>query len=379
MAQPTERSVLRRLLAHYDQLGLLREQLSVEDIAAAETRRLQNQSRKKIDAIGRDLRQFPQESQFGSLLARYKLSKYELVVLLALLRRRLTNENPYLKGRELLSLLFDGSYDVLRGSAFLEPTGALQSAGLIVPDVREEEEDDLLETPFKLSDRVFRLARSTFVGARGGAMVARAKPAAYRSNLAYVQDYRRLSLLYRKRASKIFQFDYWEDVGLGTAETVTVLNDQLVRFRGRMRECLKRTPKADRFALASFEQEYRLDEEQLVVLITLLYQELTEGGAFLDAVDLVKLVSVSEEDLLRKRHFFSKRSPLIKSNVVALEEMVHDKELTAEVYLPNWVIDRMLGTAKGELIDADTRLDFHDYLNRLDSSEDFFDELESND
>jgi hypothetical protein len=59
--------------------------------------------------------------------------------------------------------------------------------------------------------------------------------------------------------------------------------------------------------------------------------------------------------------------------------MVHDKELTAEVYLPNWVIDRMLGASRAELIDADTRRDFHDYLNRLDSSEDFFDELESND
>ena len=32
------------------------------------------------------------------------------------------------------------------------------------------------------------------------------------------------------------------------------------------------------------------------------------------------------------RRFFNRRSVLIKNNLIALEEMVNDKELTAEVY-----------------------------------------------
>ncbi len=378
---PTERAVLKKLLDHYDQLGLLRERLNGEEtIGASETKRLQQQSKRKIDAIARDLRELPGQSSLGGLFHRYKLNKYQSVFLLALLRRRLTAENPYLNGRELLSLVFDSSYDILRGCSFLEPTGTLQTAGLVVPHLRDEGEDaeDLLEASFKLADRVFRLVRSTFLAQKqirlpGG----RAMLQPYRNNHQYVLDMRRLALLYRKRAAKIFQFDYWDDVGIGTAESVTTLNQQIQRFRDKIRGALEESKRAIEFPLVALRDEFRLDEEDVIVLITLLFQELLEGSAFLDAVDLVKLISTSEEDLLRRRRFLGKRSVLIRNNLVAIEEMVNDKELTAEVYLPNWVVDRILGEDGRQKIDADARLDFHDYLQNLGSSEDFFEDLES--
>jgi len=377
MAQ-SERAVLKKLLDHYDQLGTLREQLT-EDLESTETKKLRQQTRRKIDAIGRDLKELPDQSSLGMLLHRYKLNKYQFVFLLALLRRRLIHDNPYLKGRELLSLLYDTSYEILRGASFLEPNATLQSAGLIAPDIRDDDEDDdLLETPFKISDRVFRLVRNSFLARRGPSLPGgRSQVRAYRSNLTYVLDLRRLSLLYRKRAGKIFQFDYWDDIGIGTAESVTSLNQQITRYRDRISGSLKKTSKAGEFPSHVLAQEFGLGEEELVVLITLLFNELLEGSAFLDAVDLVKLISVNEEDLLRKRHFLGKHSNLIKSNLVAVEEMVNDKDLTAEVYLPNWVIDRMLGPEGREAIDADVRLDFHDYLQNLGSSEDFFEDLDA--
>lgn len=378
MAQ-SERAVLKKLLDHYDQLGSLRERLTEDDLEATETKKIQLQSRRKVDAIAKDLKELPDQSALGSLLQRYKLNKYQVVFLLALLRRRLIHDNPYMKGRELLGLLFDGSYDVLRGAAFLEPNATLQSAALVVPDVREDDDgDDLLETPYKISDRVFRLVRSAFLSRRGMTLPpGRQKAKAYRSNLTYVLDLRRLSLLYRKRAAKIFQFDYWDDVGIGTSESVTSLNQQLTRYRDRIGASLKKTPKAKDFPTPQLAMEYGLGEEELVVLVTLLFNELLEGSAFLDAVDLVKLVSSSEEDLLRKRRFLGKRSLLVKSNLVAIEEMVNDKDLTAEVYLPNWVVDRMLGPDGRQAIDADVRLDFHDYLKNLGSSDVFFDDLDA--
>lgn len=379
MAQPTERSVLKKLLDHYDQLGSLRERLSREAANGAEARKLRQQSRMKIEAIGKELRELPDQSTLGTLLHRYRLNKHQFVFLLALLRRRLTSDNPYLRGRELLGLLFDGSYDILRGCSFLEPTATLQSAGLIVPDLREDEDDeDILETPFKVSDRVFRLVRNTFLAQRtphlGG---ARTKTVPYKGNLAFVLDLRRLSVLYRKRAAKVFQFDYWDDAGLGTAESVTSLNRQIRRYRDRIDESLRITENAAEFPLVQLQREFGLGEEELIVLVTLLFQELTEGSAFLDAVDLLKLISTSEEDLLRKRRFLGKRSPLVKHGLVALEEMVNDKELTAEVYLPNWVIDRMLGGEGIRSIDSDLRIDFHDYLKNLSSSDEFFQDLDA--
>jgi hypothetical protein len=380
MSQSTERSIVKKLFDHYDQLGMIRDRLAKnESLAIGETRKLQRQSRQRIDAIGQELRELPERNALGSVHRRYRLNKYQFVILLALLRRRLTSENPYLKGRELLQLLFDTSFEMLRGCAFLEPTGTLQSAGLIVPDLRaRDEEDDLLETPFKVSDRVYRLVRNSFVDHSPMKLPAsRTKPQVYRSNLSYLMDVRRLSLLYRKRASKVFQFDYWDDVGLGTAESVSTLSQQMEVFRNRITESLEKSARSDEFPLFTMRAEYGLAEEELIVLVTLLFQELTEGSAFLDAVDLLKLVSTSEEDLLRRRRLFGKRSPLIRHNLVALEEMVGDKELTAEAYLPNWVIDRMIGSDERSAIDADSRLDFHDYLRTLDSSETFFEDLDS--
>ena len=376
MSQPTEKAVLKKLLDHYDQLGLVREQLR-DNEDASETRKLQAQSKRKIALIAKDLTALPENSALGTLQTRYKLNKYQFVFLLSLLRRRLTSDNPYMRGRELLGVLFDTSYDILRSTTWLEPTSTLQSAGLIVPDAREvEDEDDLMETPFKLSDRVYRLVRNSFLAAGNLKLPAsRAKVEAYRGNLQYVLDIRRLSQLYRKRASKIFQFDYWDDVGLGTAESVTALNQQIERFRARIEKGLTLTEDAAEFPLLALTREFNLGEEEVVVLITLLFQELTEGSAFLDAVDLLKLISTSEESLLRNRRFFSRRSTMVRNNLIALEEMVNDKELTAEVYLPNWVIDRVLGDDGRAAIDADSRIDFHDYLQKLGSSDEFFEDL----
>jgi len=112
--------------------------------------------------------------------------------------------------------------------------------------------------------------------------------------------------------------------------------------------------------------------------VILLFQELIEGNAYVSAVDLLKLLAGSEEDILKKRRFFSKRNSLIKNRLIVLEDTVNGKELTGEVFMPDWVADLMtLGrTGSEEGIDTDARLDFHKYLEGLDSSEDFFDDLD---
>lgn len=376
MPAPSERIVLKRLLAETDQLdrlrGLLQERPS-EEVAD----RLRDASRRRLETIGAALRDLPERSVLGELKRRYRLPRDAFVVLLALLRRRLTHENPYLRGRELLALLFDDTYSRLRGTSLLDPSGVLLSAGLVVPDEREGEVSDPVDTPYKLSDRIYRAIRRAVGAQRERPPAAlRPEPSAYRGNLEYVCDLRKLSLLYRKRASKIFEFDFWEDLGTGAQETVAALSERMERFRAFVAERLDRTPRAGDFPMRRLELDYGLDEEESVVLVTLLFNEVLEGSPFLDAVDLVKLVSTSEEDLLRRRRFLGRRSRLVRNQLVSLEEMVHDKELTAEVYLPNWVIDRMLGPGERGAIDTDVRLDFHHYLESLDSAEKFFEDLD---
>jgi hypothetical protein len=115
-----------------------------------------------------------------------------------------------------------------------------------------------------------------------------------------------------------------------------------------------------------------------VILVTLVFQELTQGTPYLDAADLLKLVARSEEDLVRRRKLFAPKSVLVKNELVGLEEVVCDKELSAEVYVPNDVVDRILGPARGAeagKIDEQTKDDFRKFLSEIDDSEDFFKRL----
>ncbi|MFO0980555.1 MAG: hypothetical protein U1E76_02220 [Planctomycetota bacterium] len=94
-------------------------------------------------------------------------------------------------------------------------------------------------------------------------------------------------------------------------------------------------------------------------------------------MDLLKLVARSEEDLVKRRKLFGPRSPLIRHGLVLLEEMVQEKPLTAEVTMPAWVAEKLLAGNQNGRIDADSRIQFHKYLNRLDSSQTFFEDMES--
>jgi hypothetical protein len=267
---------------------------------------------------------------------------------------------------------------MLQAIAMLDPAAPLLTSGAVVPDATAANDgDDILDTGFGLSERAFRLIVGTLKPHERDSHPMLTKEHAYRSNLAYVMDLRRLCLLYQKRAAKVFNFDYWDHLGIGISESVTALNKQIARYSDKIRGSLQKTPQPEKLALVSFQVEYSLELEELLIMVTLLFQELLEGNSYLDAVDLLKLVSRSEEDLVRRRKLFSSRSPLLRHGLVLLEEMVQEKPLTAEVSMPAWVGEKMLTGGQHGKIDADSKIQFHKYLDRLDSSQTFFEDLES--
>lgn len=380
MNKSQDKILLKKILTRYDQLGVIRNQLfeCKENLTSIE--KLRRQSRKKINEINKEFKEHSFKGPLSSLLQRYKLNKYQLIIILTLLRQRLTGDSPYITGREVLRMIFDDSYGILRGMAFLDSSSLLVSAGIIIPELNSNVDEDLLENKFKLSDRVFHMIYNTFGTSPGRELsLSKRQETSYRNNLTFIMDYRKLALLYQKRATKVFNYDYWDEIGLGIAESVEGINRQLDHMRDHIKARLEKTEKTDRLFLLQFIKEYNLSEEETVILITLLFQEVTEGNAYLNAVDLLRLTSQSELDLVRKRSFFSPRQNLVRQKLIQMEEMVNRKELTAEVCLPNWVIERMLSgsEAKSAQIDVDARLDFHNYLQNLDSSEDFLDDLDT--
>ena len=62
------------------------------------------------------------------LLRRYRLGKDHVLLMLELLKRRLTNDDPAVKGRELLAILSDTSFGLLEGVRLLTTGTNLQAA-----------------------------------------------------------------------------------------------------------------------------------------------------------------------------------------------------------------------------------------------------------
>jgi hypothetical protein len=364
MDKSHDKLLLKNILKRYDQLGRIRKQIF----------------EKKINEIIKEFRDHEFQGPLVSILKKYRLNKFQVVIILALLRQRLVFSSPYITGRKILQMIFDDSFGILKGMTFIDSSSLLVSTGIIIPEVTEEEED-LLETRFRLSDRVFSMIYNTFAPSKGRDLTTRKKrETSYKNNMAYIMDLRKLSLLYQKRATKVFNYDYWDEIGLGVSESVAGINRQLDNMREQIRIRLQKTKNKDRLYTRHFIEQFHLSEEETVILVTLLFQEMTEGNAYLNAVDLVRLTSQNEEDMVKKRRFFAPDKTLIKQRIVQLEEIVNGKELTAEVCMPNWAVERLLSGAKEDdtpRIDADARLDFHKYLNNLDSSDDFFDDIDT--
>jgi len=379
MDKSQDKLLLKKVLTRYDQLGVIRKRIAEGEETLTSLEKLRKQSRKKINEIHRDFKEQDISGPLATLLSKYRLNKYQTVIILALLRQRLTSSCPHLTGRDLLQLIFDDSFGILKGMSYIDVSSLLVSTGIIVPESSSEEED-ILDFNFKLSDRVFSMVYKTFSTSSGrdfSQSKTRGNP--YPNNLTHVMDYRKLSLLYQKRATKVFNYDYWDEIGLGVAESVQGINQQITQMREHMQARLDKTKLKNKLHLLNFINSSSLSEDEVIVLITLLFQEVMEGNAFLNAVDLLRLISRNEKDLLRKRRFFARTNTLLKHRLIQLEEMVNGKELTADVSLPNNIVELILTGSmdRSSAIDIDARLDFHNYLKNIDSSEDFLDDLDS--
>lgn len=379
-----DRTLLKRLLDLADEIGNIRRSQRELALAPAENAALTREARERMLHVGKLLKEFAGAGPLQTLLTRYRLRKDHVLLMLELLKRRLSNEDSAMKGRELLGILFDSSFSLLEGIRLLAPESRLVTAGVIVPELQGADGDaELLDLRYRLSDRAFRILLRALKPRRDrkGQRTAEAEPEKrpYRNHLDHVMDMRRLARLYQKRAAKLFHFEYTDDLDDdGLPESITLLNRQIPRFSAHIQARLALTPQGDRFPLVRMRKEFGLDEEHLVILVTLVFQELTQGTPYLDAADLLKLVARSEEDLVRRRKLFSPKATLVKHELVGLEEVILDKELSGEVYVPNEVIDRILGPARGAdagRIDEATKNEFRDFLSQIDDSEDFFKRL----
>jgi len=310
----------------------------------------------------------PRVGRLLGAFERHGLDDAEVGLVLAALGARLAGSGG-LPGMELVRRIADGAADRLAGLGLLGADGRLVARGFLAPEVISDHPAEAERTIFRLGDRVFRLACEVFGLERPPRPPA--EPVAFRNNAELLAELRRLSIHYRRRAARIFHMDPWTGTGLEAHESARALVDQAREARAFFARRLEATPVSDAFAVLRLREEQGLDVDALVILATILFHELIEGVGSVDAVDLVKLVSESGTDLLRRRTMLR---PLVRKELLRMEGVLAGKDLTADVSLPNDVIQRMLG--EDAAIAQDEQIDFHSYLQRLESSEAFFRDLD---
>ena len=340
--------------------------------------RLRRQSKRKTEQLTRDLKSYHFRGPLAEVVESFPLAPDHFQILAVLLHRHMRSEDPGLEGRLILGSLFENSYDVLARIDLLQSDSPVRASGLVALEDSDTNPEDLLEARFVLSEQALQGLRHEITGPvsidRG---TTRTTP--YRSNREFLIDMRVLHNLYRQRSERVFNHDRWNRLHNSNHEPGRSLSERIGGTWERMRCRIELDPAAVSFPAVRFMREHALSEEEMVIVVHLLFKELFEGNAYVDVADLLKLVSRSETELIQNRSLVLPTSPLAKLDIISIEPMLEGRVLTGEAFLSDWVVNYLLGATTPEVtIKSDERIDFHKYLAQLDDSKGFFKDMEAN-
>ncbi len=369
----TRRSRLARLLGIYEKFDDLAIELA-EAPPRRQRERLQARKRRLRDELLAMLAEGPPRGLEALLRpSGSPLRPTELALVLRLLHQRLAAEEAYVSGRELLWFLCDSNYEVLEAMPLLRPDGALQKSGLLRSFVEEDvESDDLLSRAYGLSSAAYRrLTRPSRTERRRFAI----RPLV--DGIDHFLEVAALTRIAERRAACAFSDGLWRETLGEPAEDFQELDRRFDRARRGLERRLAASRDADRFPLRRLQIDFQLGEVEILMVAALAAREALSGQPTLDPIDLLRLVSRSPRDLLRKRGLLGSESRLVAQDIIRVDDGLDRDSLTGEVALAPWVLDRLVGgpLAHDARIGSDEKIDFHDFLSRLDGSDDFYDRL----
>lgn len=359
---------LRSLFERCEELERLSRRIE-EEVGAPRAERWTQEKARVRRLLREGLEQAP-PALFERLLPAVleELTTDDRILVLVLLNRRLRDGDAAVSGRELLWTLHDNAFDVMEAIPRLASGSPLRRLGLLVCIEESDGRQDVLEDVFTLSQRTY----DRIVGA-GARETTSPRELAYADDAELLLDLNRLAQAYQRRAARIFD-GAWRVMHGEPEETPESLTAAIDALRAEIGGRLEATPEATQLTLQRFRQERGLSGIELLIVVTLLCHEALEGQGSVDAIDLLRMVSVSEREMLRKRGLFAPEARLVEQGIVLFEEGFADKSLTGQAFLADWVTEALLDgqVRAGRKIAVDERIEFHRYLDDLDGSEDFF-------
>lgn len=307
-----------------DDLQRLRNRMSDPQLGRDERSRLRRQTKRKVGQLSRNLSQYRFRGPLGRMLREYKFTAEEFEVLSVLLQRTMRAEEPAMEGRLILGSIFDTSFGVLSGMHLLQEDARLRTSGLVTVAEDQAECADVLETRFRLSEDALDSFRTEVEGAPplGDPLLRRRSKDHYLRHRELLADLRLLHNLYQKRSEQVFAGSRWQRLQGADGSIGRALSRQIDLGWRKIQERLRRSPDAGRFPLVRLMRAHRLEEHEVMVVVHLLFRELYEGNAYADTVELMRMVSGCEDDLMRSRRLFAKTGNLVRDELIAIEPLL---------------------------------------------------------
>jgi len=336
--------------------------------------RKRDQAVRSIKRHLRDLKRSGGPGLLGELMKKHAFTQKEGLILLMLLKRRISNANAYLTGQRILKRLNGGSYEVLRDLHLLRPDGRLRSTQVVVPRDEDADPEDILGTEFTLSAWAFR-ALASLAEQRRRLRKNAMRP--YRRAENLVLDHLKLIGLLQKRANSLYELEEWEEVAPPGEVPARHIQAQIDAQLERMHARLDRDENRFQLAPVQFIEQHGLNEVEVQVVMALVFRELFQGESFMPVVELLKLVSGSKREYLRNLGVFDPDRALVASGIIQLENDEDGRVFTAEARLEPWVGPQIVSaTKRGAGFPVNAWKKFRRYLRDLSDSDTFFRDLD---
>ena len=282
------------------------------------------------DLRGKALEALPAFSGRGNT---EELGVLELLVLAFLFHRRTQGSMDCLYGGEIIAMAHSAGFPRTRILEALGTTATLRKNGWLLVDGNPRGGDPL-ETPFFADPRGLSLFLDSSSPSPSG---ADAQP--YANEEEFLWDLYRWRNLCLQRAEALFEFSPGgTDPSERAAQADKASRNAWVLSRKR----LGLTPGGRGFAIERFRKEHKLGEDDLLVVLHLLFSELIEVEPFLPALECLRVATSTRGELLRRRHSLSEGSPLRRSGIVMVRDPDYGKDRAVHFGLSDWAADQIL-------------------------------------
>lgn len=316
----------------------------------------------RVESLGRALS--PMLPGLGAEPEAAELGPRELFVVALLIHHRLRAASEPLDGAALIRLLARAGLARSAAMALLAPAHQLRKGKWLDANLPDGGFDplDAAFAPSALSLRVFWPgAQEPEEGSEEedeeSAREAEAQEP-YRDEAEYLWDLHGWRGMCIQRADSVFEIE----IATGRPSPRNRMLRRQARQRWlRIRRRVAATDSGRDFGMEIFMREHGLATDHVLLLVHLIYGELIEGEPAIPAVEGLRLLSETRDDLFLKRRILAPDARLRQLGIVIAEGEDYAKMSSAPLALADWAVDRILtGVRRRPKWDES---EFEDFLN----------------